>query len=151
MHKSLKKFTKAQRAEIRKQQLANAIAGEGKYLFQNNTSGELQLPKIPLNAVSKNVPKGGKFIGDSYFLQLVKTNDLKLIQTMESPMESREKLITEQPPIVTTKGTVEYVQQPKGKKLHEGTPTTTEEEEEKVRKLDVLLTEDPLGGVVIVD
>jgi hypothetical protein len=138
MHKSLKKFTKYERAQIRKEKLKNAMFGEGRYVFQNNTSGELELPKLPLEGISKKIGKGAKFIGDSYFMQMVRTNDLKLIEEIKV-----EKLITEQPPVVTTGGTVEFI-----------TPDTKKQkltEEEDKNKKNVLLTEDPLGGVVIVD
>lgn len=144
MHKSLrkafKKLSKYERNQVRQEKLKTALHGEGKYIFQNNTSGELELPKNPLEG-SKRIPKNGKFIGDSYFLQMVRTNDLRLIE--EIIME--KKLITEQPPIVTHSGMVELVQpNPKAKKLNEQVPETE-------KNKNVLLTEDPLGGVVIVD
>jgi hypothetical protein len=140
MHKSLKKFTKFERAQIRQEKLKNAMSGEGRYVFQNNTSGELELPKLPLEGITKKIAKGAKFIGDNYFMQMVRTNDLKLIEEIKKPME---KLITEQPPVVTTGGAVEFVTtDSKKQKLTE---------EENKNKKDVLLTEDPLGGVVIVD
>ena len=146
MHKSLKKlqrrFTKYERSEYRKEQLRMAMHGEGKYLFQNNTRGSLELPKPPLEG-SKIIPPNGKFLGDNYFMQMVRTNDLKLLEEIEKPMS--EKLITEQPPVVTAGGTVEFVQQPAGlKKLNE-TPTEAKPQQ------DVLINEDPLGGVVILD
>lgn len=55
----------------------------------------------------------------------------------------QKSLITEQPPIITTKGTVEYVQiNPALAKLNEI------DHEEKVE--DVLITENPLEGVEII-
>lgn len=146
MHKSLrkayKKLSKFERAQVRQEKLKNVLHGEGKYIFQNNTSGELTLPKEPLEG-SRQIPKNGKFLGDSYFLQMVRSHDLRLIE--EITMEN--KLITEQPPTVTHGGIVELVQpeqaNSKAKKLNEQVP----EDEKKT----VLLTEDPLGGVVIVD
>ena len=143
MHKSLrkayKKLTKPERTLAKKESLKNFLHGEGQYIYQNNTSGELDLPKKPLEG-PKKIPKNGQFLGDSYFMQMVRTNDLRLIK--EIIMEN--KLITEQPPTITENGAVELVQ-PKNakKKLNEQAP--------QEQKKNVLLTEDPVGGIVIVD
>jgi hypothetical protein len=140
MHKSLKRMTKYEKANIRQEQMQRAMSGEGIYVFKNNTSGELDLPKMPLQG-PKKISKGGEFMGDSYFLQMLKTNDLRLVRIIEDK-DHMQKLITEQPPIVTTDGNVEFVvNDPKKKKLNE----------EQEKKKQVLLTEDPMGGVVIVD
>jgi hypothetical protein len=145
MHKSLKKMSKYERANLRQEKLKAAMAGAGKYRFKNNTSGELDLPKMPLEGARK-IPKNGEFLGDSYFLQMLKTNDLKLVAIIEdkdAPMA--DKLITEQPPVVTDTGKVEFVvNDPKKKKLNE-------QDGKGEKQPDVLLTEDPMGGVVIVD
>lgn len=143
MHKSLKKMSKYDKANFRQEKLRAAMAGAGKYLFKNNTSGELDLPKDPLVG-SKKIPKNGEFLGDSYFLQMLKTNDLRLVRIIEDKDAPMEKLITEQPPVVTDAGKVEFViNDPKKKKLNE--------EGDVEKKKQILLTEDPMGGVVIVD
>jgi hypothetical protein len=137
MHKFLKKMTRLERAALRKQKLEEVLAGTGKYIFKNNTSGDLELPKKNLDGKNK-VAKNEEFMGDSYFLQLVKTNDLKLVRILGETMDN--KLITEQPPVVTHEGKVEFTINEK--------PIN---EEKDPKKKDVLLTEDPMGGIVIVD
>jgi hypothetical protein len=134
-------MSKYERATLRQEKLKAAMSGEGKYRFKNNTSGELDLPKPPLEGPRK-IPKNGSFVGDSYFLQMLKTNDLKLVEIIEEAFV--EKLITEQPPVVTDAGKVEFVINDPKKKLNE-------EGAGVEKKKDVLLTEDPMGGVVIVD
>jgi hypothetical protein len=144
MHKQLKKLSKYERASLRQEKLKAAMAGSGRYLFKNNTSGELELPKMPLEGTKRKVGKNEEFIGDSYFLQMLKTNDLKLIRIIEDKDLPMDKLITEQPPVVTQDGKVEFViNDPKKKKINE----ETDAEKQK----NVLLTEDPMGGIVIVD
>jgi hypothetical protein len=144
MHKSLKKMSKYDKANMRQEKLRQAMSGSGIYLFKNNTSGELDLPKMPLEGTSRKIPKGKEFLGDSYFLQMLNTNDLRLVRIIEdkdAPMA--DKLITEQPPVVTDAGKVEFVINDPKKKLNE--------DGGKEKSKDVLLTEDPMGGVVIVD
>lgn len=115
--------------------------GEGVFLFQNNTMGTLQLPKPPIGQTSNFVAKGATFKGDSYFLKLVRTNDLRFLgEDTESKMS--EKLIVEQPPTITPAGTVEHLVENPKKKLVEDQKPATEE---------ILLTEDPSGSIVIVD
>ena len=142
MHKSLQKLSKHEKILLRKEKLKEAMRGEGRYIFQNNTSGELTLPKMPLEGKSLTVGVKQQFIGDSYFIQMVKTNELRLIEILEKEEPPMEKLITEQPPVVTDAGKVEFVtSDSKKKKLNET----------DVKKDDVLLTEDPMGGIVIVE
>ena len=142
MHKSLKKMSKYERANMRQDKLKAIMSGAGRYLFKNNTSGELELPKMPLESNNRKIGKNQEFIGDSYFLQMLKTNDLKLIRIIEDKDVNMDKLITEQPPVVTEDGKVEFVvNDPKKKKLNE--------EKDGQPKKNVLLTEDPMGGIVI--
>lgn len=144
MHKSLKKLSKYDKANIRQEKLRQAMSGSGVYLFKNNTSGELDLPKMPLEGASRKIAKDAEFLGDSYFFQMLNTNDIKLIRIIENKDVPMEKLITEQPPVVTNVGKVEFVvNDPKKKKINE--------DEANAPQKDKLLTEDPMGGVVIVD
>jgi hypothetical protein len=114
------------------------LSGSGKYIFQNNTKGELHLPR-PTTSGVKRVRVGETFEGDSYYFQLVKTNELKFIEEVHA-ME--QKLITEQPPTVTPGGTVEYVREQEAfKKMNE---------EEKDHQNDILLTEQPMDGIKII-
>ena len=118
MHKSLKKLSKYEKANIRQEKLKQAMSGAGKYLFKNNTSGELDLPKPSIDGKTRKIAKNEEFIGDSYFLQLLRSNDLKLVRIIEDKDAPMEKLITEQPPVVTNTGKVEFIiNDPKKKKL----------------------------------
>jgi hypothetical protein len=131
------------RTNHRREQQEKALGGSGRYVFQNNTTGDLALPK-PAEDGRKAIPpksksaEGSKFIGDSYFLKMVP----QILVLVEDLTVKNEKLITEQPPTVTTVGRVEYVVEKKEQKLNESKPGKLE---------DVLLTEDPKGGIVIIE
>lgn len=100
-------------------------SGDNKHIFQNNTKAELMLPK-PTSNGKKLISPNEQFIGDESYFQLVKTNELRYIgQT--------EKLLTEQPPLITKDGKVEH---------HVNKPQHITE--------DVLLTEQPVGGISII-
>lgn len=145
---SLKFEKQAAREQLRQR----ALAGEGKYLFQNKPGAELFLPK-PANDGRTRIPANGTFEGDSYFFGLVRTNQIKLIKELEitpPPVEEtpmlEQKLILDQPDRVTQEGTVEsVVPQPKQKK------TKNESRTSKTPEPEVLLTEDPMSGVEILN
>jgi hypothetical protein len=124
--------------EIRKAQIKDNLKGEGMYVFENNTKGDLYLPR-PTQAGRRLVPKGAQFIGDNYYFAMLRTNELKLIKELQSP--EQEKLLTEQPPTVTHQGTVEHVQQNPQVNIHE---------QHGGVKQDVLLTESPVDGIKII-
>lgn len=139
------KMNKYQRTEFQKKKLSQSLAGSGRYLYRNNTSGGLMLPKPDLGG-SRNVPFKGTFIGDSYFMAMVNTHELRLVQELEAPkgaIMNEQTLILDQPPTITTDGIVEHqvkeVLMDKKKKLNE----------KKTLDSDVLLNEDPLQGVEI--
>lgn len=112
------------------------MAGDGQFVFENNTKGELFLPR-PTSSGRKRIPAGQQFMGDSYYFQMVKTNELKFIREANAPME---KLITEQPPTVTRDGQIEYVtSQPQ--KINE---------DDKNDQGEILLTESPVDGIKII-
>ena len=105
MEKSMKEIAREQRIKAHNEYLA----GSGRYIFENNTSGDLQLPK-PASNGNKWVQKGGKFTGDSFYLKMV-PRELKLIEVLvdanhqENINESTEsKLILDQPDTVTQSG-----------------------------------------------
>jgi hypothetical protein len=118
--------------EIRKAQIKESLKGEGMYIFENNTSGDLYLPR-PTQTGRRLVPKGQQFVGDNYYFNMVKTNELKLIQELQS----QEKVITEQPPTITSQGVVEN-QHP-----------NINEQASKTQQ-DILLTESPIDGIKII-
>lgn len=115
-----------------------------KYLFENNTKGDLILPKTTDQGV-RVVGVKRRFEGDEYYLKLVRSGDLRLIESVltENKGNTMEKLITEQPPTVTNEGCVEFVKKDeKVRKLNETTPSAAAEE--------VLINESPLDGIEIV-
>jgi len=145
-----RRFTRQERKENREAKLRSDMAGKGMFIFENNTDGDLTLPK-PTAAGVKKVGPRQRFQGDDYFMAWVKPplNLLKYIETVvpantEKNMEN--KLILDQPDMVTERGQVEHVvrqpqvpQQP----LNDATGDVQKQPE-------VLLTEDPLDGVEII-
>lgn len=157
-------YIKQQKAADREAKLKMDLHGDGVYLFENNTSGDLLLPK-PANNGRRSVAHKGQFQGDSYFMKMVKTNELKLIKTIvpivpavktstivesgDKKMLNENKLILDQPEKFTSEGHVEHVsvsKDPKKQKLNESKPSKNEKEKEK----DTLITEDPMSGVEII-
>lgn len=141
-HKS-NRYERTQEQVARK---AKALHGEGLYVFRNR-SGELNLPKPAKDGRNKIGPHK-EFEGDSYFLEMVRKNELILVKTLITPEQEREnmseqKLILDQPDKVTNEGTVEHVISNPAKQLQEQQPA-----QEEVK--DVLLSEDPVDGVEII-
>lgn len=130
-------LTRIQRLDQRMKQMEERQKGTGRYKFRNNTLGDLNLPKAAEDG-RKVVPVKGEFVGDSYFLSMVP----QILVIVEDLNMEKNKLITEQPPTVTTEGAVEYVQQAKKQKLNESKPA---------KQPEILLNEDPVGGIVITD
>jgi len=129
------------RAEIhamQKEKVEKALAGSGKHIFMNRTRGELLLPKPGLDGKKKLQIKE-QFIGDSYFFSLCPSMLLhveNLDHQKESVVSEPKVLLTEQPPIFTTKGHVEYVQQdPNAQKLNEQPKKVAEKPKKTENKL----------------
>lgn len=147
-----RKFNRYEKKEVRAQMLENALHGEGMYLYRNNTNADLALPR-PTRSGIRSVGPGKEFQGDNYYMQLVKQGMLRLVKELQSPnqqnvneseVKMQEKLILDQPDIVTEQGKVEHVVSKPAKKLNE-----TQGEEGK--QPEVLLNEGPVeGGFVIV-
>lgn len=145
-----RKFTKYELKEIRKQKLERAFQGTGKYLYQNNTPGTLNLPSKPATA-PVSLGKNQTFIGDSYYHQFVRTNELKILETLEDPNKKEtepmpEKLILDQPDTITEQGKVEHV-------VKNDSPVQPLRESEKQEEpKEVLLNEHPVDdGFMIVE
>jgi len=149
-----KRMNKYEALAHRKTMKEYHLRGEGLYVYRNNTSGTLILPK-PTPKGETRVESNCEFEGDNYYMSLVKTNMLKFIRELVSPEEERkqkmlneEKLILDQPPTITDKGVVEQVVVPQ-------TPTKKKIVDKKLQeqpsetKTEVLLTEDPLAGITI--
>ena len=138
-------LTRLERALHRREQQQTRLSGTGRYVFQNNTPGDLGLPKPAEDGRTAVPPKtksaeGSKFIGDSYFLAMV-PQTLILVEDLNVKTQP-DKLLTEVPPTVTGSGKVEYVLEKKDQKLNESKPG---------KQPDTLLTEDPTGGIVILE
>jgi hypothetical protein len=142
------RFTKWQRKENQRKELARKMAGDGLYLFENPSDADLTLPR-PTKAGVRRVGPKGRFQGDSYYLGLVRSHELRLVEILQTPEAERQamekKLILDQPDTVTEAGRVERVlPAPKPAALSEGG------QGEEQPKPDVLLTEDPMSGVEII-
>src|SRR5581483_8376245 len=152
-----KKLNKIQRQADYKLRLAYSLKGDGRYVYENNTAGDLILPKTTKDGV-RMVGKGRRFEGDSYYLSLVRTNQLRLVEQLDAPSDTPVEVITEerietmpaklildQPDRATAEGTVEQVlvePTAKPKRL-------TETKKQQQPQPEVLLTEDPMDGVEI--
>lgn len=155
----LSKMHHSQVLDMKRKKAAEAIKGDGVYLFVNNTRGDLSLPKAPLKGPNP-VPPGRTFEGDSYFMCLLKTNDVRLIEVIKPAANTvpaiaaptliterienmPQKLILDQPETFGHQGKVEHViQDNPNVKLNESQPAE--------KPVDKLLTEDPLAGVEII-
>jgi hypothetical protein len=113
------------------------MKGTGSFIFVNCTKGDFYLPR-PTKSGKRIVKFGEEFEGDSYYMFLLKTGELRIVREVQDETKllketsMSEKLLTEQPPTVTHDGKVEYV--------------VTEEDNEKKKK-DKLLSEKSLEGV----
>jgi hypothetical protein len=151
------KLSKYEAIEYRKKKHENDFKGEGLFVFRNANKADLMLPKPAKNGV-KMIGPGKEFQGDSFFMEMVKTNQLRLVKTLITPEQERgimteEKLILDQPETITTQGTVEHVVS--------ATPVKPLNEQEKSccgscgcgggGNKEVLINEDPLEGVDILD
>ena len=109
-----RKFNRYEKKEVRKAAIAAALAGAGRYIFENSSQhAELTLPRPTKTGVRK-VAAGDQFQGDDYYMQLVKTGELRLVEVLQTAEEeetlmNEQKLILEQPEIVTGSGPVEHV------------------------------------------
>jgi hypothetical protein len=150
-----RKFTKYEKKENRERNLKVNMAGTGLYIYENNTDGDLTLPK-PTATGQRRVGPRQRFQGDSYYMQWVKPplNLLRFVDTVvaqptvpatltEVNMADR-KLILDQPDIITEKGKIEHIvsdgpQQP-----------LNDVNNPNPKQPDVLINENPLDGVEII-
>lgn len=131
--------TRKMKREKMLQKRAAHMIREGLYIFQNITGADLMLPR-PTTAGRTRVGPREKFIGDSYYKTM---REVVCLQEVQAPMQE-QKLITEQPPIVTSEGKVEFVQQQPEQK-----PLTEDEKKKQDKQPEVLLNESPLDGIRI--
>lgn len=147
------RLNKYERREVNAEKLKNSMSGSGIYIYENNSDGDLKLPK-PTESGIKMIGPRKRFQGDSYYLSWVGTpmNLLKLVevvvpkltqQQIEENQMAEDKLILDQPDTITQGGKIEYVVAQ--------TPVQALNDNMDVQKTpEVLLTEDPLDGVEII-
>lgn len=138
--------------EMKRKKREEALKGDGEYLFVNNTRGDLNLEKKPIKSpIPSNpcvIPMGTTFVGDSYFLRLQRTGEVRLIEVLKPAANERtgimeeKKLMLDQPNRFTGQGQTEHVVPNDKKPLLESKPA-------QQPAVDKLITEDPLEGVEI--
>jgi hypothetical protein len=144
-----RKFNKYERKEEQARAVAQAMHGEGLYLYENNTDATLTLPR-PTKSGTKVVGPRKQFQGDNYYMQMVRSGYLRFIKELQAPqseeqvMLNEEKLILDQPDTVTHKGKVEHV-------VDRNTPAQRLQEQGSDEQPEILLNEGPVDdGFVIV-
>lgn len=145
----MSKTSRAEKQYLNQIRRESLLQGKGAYIYQNNTSGDLMLPR-PTKSGKKMVFLKEEFQGDDYYIPMVRNGELKLVRVIDTGesalnegVNMSERLITEQPPVVTSDGKVEFVvQDKKSKKLNE-TP-------DNEPNTEVLLTEAPIGSVELI-
>lgn len=136
--------------------LKNDMGGTGLMIFENNTDGDLKLPKATDSGIRTVGPRK-RFQGDSYFLKWVGSplNLLKLVEVVVPQMTfqqiqeqnmANEKLLLDQPDTITHQGKIEHVVAQPGQPAQPINDTT----DPTLKRPDILLTEDPLDGVEII-
>jgi hypothetical protein len=141
------KVDKYTQRELHRKKREEALKGEGEYEFVNNTRGDLSLEKPPISGPNP-VPPGRTFIGDSYFLRLQRTGDVRLIKIIKERNDTmtEQKLILDQPARFTNQGQTEQVvpDNKAAKPLNENQP-----QQPATKPANKLITEDPMEGVEI--
>ena len=151
-----RKFNRYEKKEIRTEHIRQATAGAGMYLFENSSAqATLNLPRATKSGIRTIGPKQ-QFQGDDYYMQLVRSGQLRLIKTLQSPQQEaqaqltegvvmqNEKLILDQPETITEHGHIEHVVDKSG-------PMQDLNETKDGKKPDVLINEAPVNdGFMII-
>lgn len=144
-----KRANKYEAIANRRAEMEACQSGKGWYIYRNATKGELGLPKIT-KAGEKSIQPGRTWEGDDYYMMLLKTHEATLVKVVTTPEEAKmqeQKLILDQPDVITEQGKVERVLAPAPTELDSLNETPAKAPEQKK---EVLLTEDPLSGVQII-
>lgn len=156
-----RKFNRYEKKENKATNVRAAMSGGGVYLYQNsNANAELTLPR-PTKSGVRIIKPLGQFQGDDYYMQLVKTGMLRLIQVLQTveqenqavldqqgdqKMNESNQLLLDQPNTITNSGQVEHIVKSDGtaqKKMNEELKIETQQ--------PVLLNEGPVDdGFIIV-
>lgn len=150
-----KKPSRYERKLIQEQRAKESLSGSGVYIYENNSDGDLALPK-PTQSGVRSVGPRKRFQGDSYYMKWVgpPMNLLRLIeevlpQTKEMDNKEKEmsekKLILDQPDTINNQGKVEHI-------LVDQTPQQSLNDSTNLdeKKPEVLLNESPIDGVEII-
>lgn len=76
------RMTRVEKKEFLKKSAQAALAGSGRFLFQNRLSTDFNMPKAHFGKKTM-VRAGETFEGDSYFLQFVRSGELRLVKIIE--------------------------------------------------------------------
>lgn len=142
-----RKFNKYEKKEVQAAVIREANKGEGLYLYESRLNGDLRLSRPTKSGIRVIGPKQ-QFQGDNYYMQFVRTGELRLIKELQSPEQEKlmneQKLILDQPDRVTHQGKTEQV-------VDKATPRQKLNEKSDEPQPDVLLNEGPVDdGFVIV-
>jgi len=156
-----RKLNKYEAKEEKGRHLAEVMGGSGLYLYRNSTDSDMTLPRPTKSGLRAVGPKG-TFQGDNYYMQMVRSGLLRLVEVLQTPEQqaavaraeaaqlnegnimTEDRLILDQPDMITEHGKVEHVvgTSPQ-QKLNEKCGEQGE---------DVLLNEGPCDdGFVIID
>jgi hypothetical protein len=157
------RLNRYERREMHAEKLKNNMSGTGIYVYENNTDGDLRLPKATASGIKMVGPRK-RFQGDSYFMSWVGSpmNLLKLVEVIvqkdniyakkaepeslqENVMTNENQLLLDQPDTITNQGKIERVVVEPSL-----TPINDNTEQKGHPATEVLLTEDPVDGVTII-
>lgn len=150
------KLNRYQRRAMQAEKLKQDLGGSGIYIYENNTDGDLTLPK-PTNSGIRVVQARKRFQGDSYFLKYVgkPMNLLRLIEVVQpantqiiteaNDMNNEKQLILDQPDTITHQGKIErVVTEPNQIPINDATIQKAQENPE------ILISENPIDGIEII-
>jgi len=150
----MKRPSRIDRKKAQQERRQASLSGTGRYLYENNTDSDLNLPK-PTKEGLRNIGPRKRFEGDSYYMKLVgpPMNLLRLIEKVsqteevnkEKKMSEEKKLLLDQPDTISNQGKVEHivVDQTPVQSLNDSTDPDG-------KRPDVLLNESPVDGVEII-
>jgi hypothetical protein len=153
MKKLRPKMNKYQRRAMQAEKLKLDLHGSGIYVYENNTDGDLTLPKATASGLKVISPRK-RFQGDSYFMKWVGNpmNLLKLVEVIQPENSTKEEemtekhLILDQPDTITQQGKIERVMvEPNAKPIND---SATNELPKKTE--EILISENPLDGIEII-
>ena len=148
-----KKISRADKKINQKNKFIRDMSGSGVFVYENNTDADLNLPK-PTSTGTRTIGPRKRFQGDSYYLTWVgspmnllrfieeivpKDNPLKTLNESETNKMSDNKLILDQPEIVTSQGQVEHI-----------VVNESPDQDSSEKKTEILLNESPIEGLEII-